>query len=387
MRVTFVNKYYHPHLGGIEHHMRDLASGLADLDVDVRVLVANEGRDRAEDEVDGIPVTRLPRTFAYSSTPVAPSMRREIAALKLGEDAPDVIHMHSPYPWGELSWLRAKPRVPTVLTYHSDIVRQRILGSAYRPILERVLDRVDLIIAGSPNMVEHSELLAPRADKCRVVPYGIDTSLYAETPELAARAATLRGGHSRPVVLFVGRLVYYKGAGVLIDAAEHVDADFVLIGRGPLEGELRAKAVARGISDRITFLPPQPDDQLAAWYHAADVFALPSVARSEAFGLVQIESHASGTPVVSTDLTTGVPFANLHDVTGLTVPVGDSQALADALNRLLGDESLRARLGAQARERATGDFTIERMARDTLAVYTEATGLSGATADTTEGDQ
>jgi len=381
MRVTLVNKYYYPHLGGIEYHMRDLAGGLRGCGVDVRVLVANEGRDDATDTVDGVCVRRLPRSFAYASTPVAPAMPGAIRELATGRDASDIIHLHTPYPWGEVAWLMARPKVPTVLTYHSDIVRQRVLGAAYRPVLERVLDRVDLIIASSPNMVEHSELLAPRADKCRVIPFGIHVERFADTPERLARARELRAAHRRPIVLFVGRLVYYKGVEVLVRAMEHVDADVVFIGRGPLESQLREKAVARGISDRVTFLGPQPADELSAWFVAADVFCLPSVARSEAFGLVQIEAHAAGTPVVSTDLTTGVPFANLDGVTGLTVPVGDAGALADALNTLLADDVLRARLGKQARERAVSDFTVGRMARDTLAVYDEAVAGSGAPRD------
>jgi rhamnosyl/mannosyltransferase len=114
------------------------------------------------------------------------------------------------------------------------------------------------------------------------------------------------------------------------------------------------------------------DDELAAWYRAADVFALPSVARSEAFGLVQIEAHAAGTPVVSTNLTTGVPYANLDGVTGLTVPVGDADALAKALGRILGDDQLRERLARQAQERALKEFTIPRMVENTVEVYREA---------------
>ena len=127
-----------------------------------------------------------------------------------------------------------------------------------------------------------------------------------------------------------------------------------------------------GVAGRVTFLPPTSDDELAAWYHAADVFCLPSVARSEAFGLVQIEAHAAGTPVVSTDLPTGVPYANLDGVTGLIVPPSDAGALAGALRRLLDDDELRARLGAQARARALREFTIPRMVDQTLQVYAEA---------------
>jgi glycosyltransferase involved in cell wall biosynthesis len=373
VRVTYLNKYYFPHLGGIEYHLHDLATAMAATgDVEARAIVANEGPYTVREDVDGVEVKRVARTAAVSSTPVALGMRRAIQEEAEREDGPDLFHLHFPYPWGEAMWLAAGTDVPSVLTYHSDIVRQKAGLAAYRPMLERVLDAVDLIVAGSPNMVEASEFLAPRADKCRVVPYGIHVERFDATPEMLARAADFRSAHRRPIVLFVGRLVYYKGAEVLIRALPDVDADVVLIGEGPLELELRELGRELGVADRLTFLAPMDDFDLAAWYHAADVFCLPSVARSEAFGLVQIEAHAAGTPVVSTRLTTGVPFANLDGVTGLTVEPEDVGALAAALRRILDDDELRSRLAVQARERARNDFTTERMVADMLEVYREA---------------
>ncbi|MHB1450857.1 MAG: glycosyltransferase [Coriobacteriia bacterium] len=389
MRITMLNKYYPPHLGGIEYHMRDLAVALSGAGHGVHAIVANEGRETTFETLDGVAVTRLGRLFAYASTPVALGMKRAIADEAARPDRPDVFHLHFPYPWGEVSWLaarggrgalsgwRARHDVPTVLTYHSDIVRQRALGAAYAPILRSVLDRVDLVIASSPDMVEHSEHLSRIADKCRVVPFGIHVEHFAATPERTARATELRAGVTpsrgeRPVVLFVGRLIYYKGVDVLVRAMADVDADLVMIGRGPLRAELDALVDSLGIGERVRFVEPVGDDDLAAWYHAADVFCLPSVARSEAFGLVQLEAHAAGTPVVSTRLTTGVPFVNPDGVTGLTVPPGDVPALARALHTLVTDDALRARLGTQAAERALRDFTIARMTADTVAVYHEA---------------
>jgi len=380
LRVTMVNKYYSPpHLGGVETTVRLLSEGLIEhADAQVRALVSNEGRERVEETIGGVRVVRLPRQLALSSAPVAAGlpgalrgeMRRQGSG---GPEPPDVIHLHSPYPWGELSFLQASPDVPSVVLYHSDIVRQKRLLTAYRPFLERFLDRADLIVSHSPNLVRSSELLAPRAEKCRVVPGALPAHRLAATPAVLRRAAELRAAHAgRHLVLFVGRLVYYKGADVLVRAMAQVDADLVLIGRGPLEGELRELASAAGMAARLTFFAPQSDDELSAWYHAADVFCLPSVARSEAFGLVQIEAHAAGTPVVSTDLPTGVPYANPHGVTGLIVPPGDAAALAGALNRLLGDDALRARLGGQAQARALREFTVPRMVARTLRVYAEA---------------
>jgi len=372
VRVTFLNKYYWPpHLGGIEHHLAMLASGLAMRPgINVEAIVANEGRATVREEIDDVSVTRIGRAFAYASTPVAPGMGSAIRAAAR-EGGSDLFHLMFPYPWGETAWLAAGSPGPSVLTYHSDIVRQRLLGAAYRPLMRRVLERVDRIIVGSPPMLANSEALAPFAEKCRVVPFGIETERFAPTPETLARAAELRAAHTRPVVLFVGRLIYYKGADVLVRAMAGVDADLVMIGRGPLEAELLALARAGGVADRVTIVPPVDDVELAAWYRAADVFALPSVARSEAYGLVQLEAHASGTPVVCTDLPTGVPWVNVHGETGLVVPVGDAAALGAALTRILGDDALRARMGEYARERAVADFSVARMVERTLAVYDE----------------
>ncbi len=365
--------------------MRTLSEGLVEhAGARVRALVSNEGRERLEESIGGVDVVRLPRQLALSSAPVAAGMpgalRDEMRhAGPDGPEPPDVVNLHSPYPWGELSFLQASPDVPSVVLYHSDIVRQKRLLAAYRPFLERFLDRVDLIVTSSPNMVRSSPFLAPRAEKCRVVPFGLPAARLAATPAVLRRAAELRAAHAgRKVVLFVGRLVYYKGVDVLVRAMAQVDADLVLIGRGPLEAELRELASAAGIASRVTFLAPQGDEELSAWYHAADVFCLPSVARSEAFGLVQIEAHAAGTPVVSTDVPTGVPYANPDGVTGFTVPPGDALALGAALIRLLGDDELRARLGGQAQARAQRVFTVPRMVAGTLEVYAEAAGRHAA---------
>ncbi|HEY5276761.1 MAG TPA: glycosyltransferase [Coriobacteriia bacterium] len=372
MRVTFLNKYYWPpHLGGVEHHLSMLATGLAARPgTSAEAIVANEGKATLRERIDGVDVLRVGRSFAYASTPVAPGMPAAIRAAAAVEK-PDVFHLMFPYPWGEASWLVAGSPGPAVLTYHSDIVRQRFLGAAYRPILRRVLERVDRIIVGSPPMIEGSDVLAPFADKCRVVPFAVETERFEATPATVARAGKLRAMHSRPVVLFVGRLIYYKGADVLMRAMADVEADLVMIGDGPLEGELRALAASLGIADRVTLLAPVDDAELAAWYRAAAVFCLPSVARSEAYGLVQLEAHASGTPVVSTDLPTGVPWVNRDGETGLVVPPGDAASLAAALRRLLADEVLRARMGAHARERALATFGVSAMVDGTLAVYDE----------------
>ncbi|MFL5537386.1 MAG: glycosyltransferase, partial [Longimicrobiaceae bacterium] len=187
--------------------------------------------------------------------------------------------------------------------------------------------------------------------------------------EIADRAEVerLRARYGPRIVLAAGRLVYYKGFEYLVRAMRRVDAHLLIAGDGPLLGDLRRAAAEAGVEAKVTLLGRVPD--LRPLYHAADVFALPSVARSEAFGIVQMEAMACGVPVVNTALDTGVPFVSPHGVTGLTVPPADAEALADALSRILDDAALRERLGRAGRERVAGELSAGRMARRTLALY------------------
>jgi glycosyltransferase involved in cell wall biosynthesis len=180
----------------------------------------------------------------------------------------------------------------------------------------------------------------------------------------------LRAEYGARVVAAAGRLVYYKGFDYLIRAIAAVDAHLVILGDGPLRGELQALAKRAGVADRVAFPGSVPD--LAPYYHAADVFALPAVARSEAFGLVQLEAMAAGLPVVNTRLESGVPFVSRDGETGITVPPADAAALAGALGLLLDSPALRERYGQAARRRVRDELSLARMAADTLAIYREA---------------
>lgn len=372
MRIVMVNKYYPPHVGGIEFHARDLAEGLVAAGHSVRMIVCSSTKEYGEDTINGVEIIRLPRAFEKASTPVS----YQFGAV-LGREAQqaDIVHFHFPYPWGEFQWLRQpeSKTIPYVVTYHTDIVRQKLALTLYAPFLNRFLDGAKLIMASSPQLIEYSEFLKPREYKCRQVNFGLPVEHIAHNAAAIGRAVELRAAmHNRPIVLFVGRLVYYKGVDILTRSMKDVDAEYVVIGRGPLRDEMVSIAREAGTLDRLHFIEFAEDDELIAWYHAADVFALPSVLPSEAFGLVQIEAHAAGTPTVSTLLKSGVPYANLDGVTGISVEVGNVAALAGALNEILHDDELRARYSAQAKHRALTEFTIDTMVANVEAVYKEA---------------
>jgi len=377
-KIVMVNKYYPPHLGGIEFHVRDLAEGLVAAGNQVRVIVSNDRRIYAEEVINGVEVVRLPRLFEKASTPVC---RKLGPILSLEASQADILHFHTPYPWGELEWVgqMASKRMPYVITYHSDIVRQKRALAAYGPFLNKFLNRAQLIMASSPQLIKYSPWLSLRTEKCRQVNFGLPVEKIAHNARAQQRAGELRQLYApdgKPIVLFVGRLVYYKGIEVLTRAIPQVDAHFVIIGKGPdrtaLHACIKGSSPEGELAKRVHFIDYADSDELTAWFHAADILTLPSVESSEAFGLVQIEAHAAGTPVVSSRLQTGVPYANLDGVTGLTFPPRDAQALAGTLNALLADDELRGRLGKQAQQRALAEFTIPQMVDAVSDVYREA---------------
>ena len=361
-----MGKFYPPHAGGMESHLELLCRTTRD-EVDVEVIVSADG-PRTEREVSGgIPVTRVGTRLTLASASFNPGMARAIRRA-----GADVVHFHHPNPTGALSYFASRVRAPLVVTYHSDIVRQKVLGPMVSPLVHALLRRAGAIIASSPQYAASSAVLRRHAARVRVLPFGIDTAEFQQVD--SAMVERIRAEHGPRIVFAAGRLVYYKGFDVLVRAMRAVDARLLIAGSGPLRDELRALAGARGVDDRVTLLGAVPD--LRPYYHAADVFALPAVASSEAFGIVQMEAMACGVPVVNTSLDTGVPFVSLHGETGLTVPPRDASALAAALSTLLDAPGLRRRLGQGARRRVEGELSAARMAGRTVALYREVAGLS-----------
>jgi glycosyltransferase involved in cell wall biosynthesis len=370
MRVVHVFKDYHPPTtGGVEQHMRLLCRGLA-RHVDVTVLVPSRTRRTVEERVDGVRVVRVAEFGRYASVPLCPSLPGRLRRL-----APDLVHLHYPNPSGDLAYLLGAPAAPLVITHHADIVKQRLLLPLYRPVQRRLFARARRIVATSPEAVVSTEILAAHRDRCAVIPLGIELDAFALRPGEAEEVRALRAAGA-PLVLFVGVLRYYKGLPVLLRAVARARRPLrvVIAGRGPERAALEAEARRLGVADRVSFAGEVSDARRRVLMHAADVFALPSIDRCEAFGLVQVEAMACGTPVVASDLPTGVRWVNRHETTGLLVPPGDAAALAAALDRLLADPALRARLGAAARARAAETFGAERMVADTLALYAAVLG-------------
>lgn len=356
-----LGKFYPPHPGGMETHLQALCGELK-REIDVEVIVAGEGRESIEETIDGVRVSRLGTLLNFAAAPLCPQLVRRVREAKA-----DIIHVHWPNPTAVLAYLASGHPGKLVFTYHSDIIRQRLLRKPFWPFLRNALKQSSAIIATSPNYVQSSSVLQKFRERCRVIPFGIPLAQFDQPDEI--EVSKIRKQYGSRIVLGVGRLVYYKGFEYLVRAMRDVEGQLLIVGNGPLLDALKQEAHSSKVSDRVAFLTNVRD--VRPFYHACDVFALSSIARSEAFGIVQLEAMACGKPVVNTYLDSGVPFVSQDGESGLTVPPMDAVALARALNSLFDNPDLRAHYGRAAGLRVRREFSLELMTERTVQLYKE----------------
>ena len=362
MHILHVYKDYPPVIGGIENHVKLLAEELAAQGLEVTVLVTSASHRTKVEEMNGVRVIRAARMVKVGSTPLSAQL-----LLWLRRLSPDISHLHFPYPPGEVGqffWGRSRK---LIITYHSDVIRQRVMLWLYRRLLLRILGKTDRIIVTSPNYIESSRYLQSVSKKCEVIPLGIDWRPFRRVNEEETK--TLRERYGTPLLLFVGRLRYYKGLDFLLQAVVSIPVNLVIVGTGPEEASCRALARQLGISHRVFFAGDVTQQDLPSYYRACDLFVLPASHRSEAFGLVQLEAMAAGVPVICTELRTGTSFVNRDGQTGLVVPPRDPDALCGAIQQLLSDPERRKQMGRAGTLRVQSEFSKERMCQRTVELY------------------
>lgn len=375
VRPLHVGKFVPPPYAGIESHVNTLLRALAPAVKST--LVASAPLDGPARIADDVPYRILAcRSYgmiaSVAITPgLVPTVQRELASGRA-----NLLHIHAPNPWGDLAALRSHMDTPVVMTWHSDIVGKPALFELYRGVQARTLQRVDRIVVFTPKHLEGSSQLQVRgiAHKFVQVPIGIDFSaLDATQPDAAATDWIDGWAQGRRVILSAGRLVHYKGYEYLIDAIGRMrsDAVLLLIGTGPLRTALQRRAEERGLSERIRFMGEVPPAVLTAALRRCDIFTLPSIERSEAFGIASAEAMAFGMPTVVCELNNGVNYLNLAGRTSLVTRPRDTAELADALDLLVRDDALRARMGAEARRWVRAEFDVQAMRKATLALYRE----------------
>lgn len=369
MKVLHLGKFYPPVKGGMETILELVCDGTSGQ-VDNRVIVANSRWALSEERHGSVEVVRVPAVTRIGAVAVCPTM-----PARLMREEADLVIIHEPNPMGLLAYFLARPAGTLIVWFHSEVIRPGWQYRAfYRPLLTFALRRAARIVVASPTLAASAPQLKEWQSKCVVIPYGTGADRAAVSESIARRAVAIRAEQDRPIVLFVGRLVEYKGVDVLERAMRGVAAVALIVGDGPQRAALERKAEALGVADRVRFLGEVSDDELAALYRACDLFVLPSVTRQEAFGVVLLEAMECGKPVVSTDLGTGTGWVNQDRETGLVVPPRDAAALHDAIARLVADPELRGSLGEGARRRARTVFSLDRMIDAVLALYREVGG-------------
>ncbi|WP_143901283.1 glycosyltransferase [Tepidimonas thermarum] len=371
IRPLHLGKYLPPPDAGVEAHVDLLLRGLQPLMP--CTLVAGDSPTGAPCPTVPYRVLRARNGGQFASAFLTPGVI-PLALRELRSGRCNLLHLHLPNPWADLLALLAPRHIPVVATWHSDIVRQRLIMPIYRHIQRATLQRVQRVIVATPGHVTGSHQLRGGGAEQKIlhIPYGLDldalTPAHADANVTAALRAFAAG---RPMVLTIGRHVYYKGYEHLIRAFGRMQqtAVLVMVGQGPLTAELRALAQQQGVSDRIRFMGAIPRPALLAALHACDIFTLPSVEPSEAFGLASAEAMAFGKPTVVCQLGNGVNVLNRDGVTSLAVPPRDPDALAAALDRLVANPALRRTMGAAARQHIQQHYSAAAMVAATAALY------------------
>lgn len=355
-------------MGGVEQLIHQIAAGCSKYGIQTDVLSLTPNRVERTVDLYGYQTHRARLSFLIASTGFSVSAFWRFAELARQAD---VIHYHFPWPFMDLVHFATRVHKPAVVTYHSDIIRQKYLLKLYRPLMNRFLGSVDRIVATSPNYLATSDVLAKFADKVSVIPIGLDKATYPQPqPE---RLRYWRGKLAPRFFLFIGVLRYYKGLHILLQAALGTDYPIVIVGAGPIEGELKAQARKLGLRN-IHFLGQVSDADKVALLTLCYGIVFPSHLRSEAFGISLLEGAMFGKPMISSEIGTGTTFINIGGETGLVVPPSDPVALRQAMRYLWEHPEEAALMGRRAKERYSEYFTADQMVQSYVALYNTLVG-------------
>lgn len=363
--LHFFKTYYPDTTGGIEQVIFQLCQGNQAFGVESQVLTLSPDPLPSRLTIADHSVTRVKENFNVASTGFSLQAFKQFKQMAAEAD---LVHFHFPWPMMDLVHFATRHGRPTVLSYHSDIIKQRTLLKLYGPLMNRFLSSMDRILVASPNYLESSETLKPFANKTTVVPYGLDQSAYPTVS--TQKQEQWRKRVPDKFFLFVGVLRYYKGLDSLLSALEGVDYPLVILGGGPLEQALKAQAEQLQLRN-VLFLGRLDDEDKACLLQMCYALVFPSHLRSEAFGISLLEASMCGKPMISCEIGTGTTFVNLHEETGLAVAPNAPLALREALRRLWDNPQQAQNFGSNAKARFQKLFTAERMCAATTQVYRE----------------
>ena len=349
--------------GGIEKVINQLARSTGHYGINNQVLTLSHGGAEKKSNIDGHLVHRCRTIFETSSTPFSASALLRFRQLMREVD---LVHYHFPYPFADLLHFCSGVTIPTLVTYHSDIVKQKYLYKLYRPLQDAFLGSVDRIVATSPNYKSTSRILAAFQDKTCVIPLGLDKATYPVPSN--SKLDYWKGRFGARFFLFVGVFRYYKGLHILIEAAANRHYPIIIVGTGRIEKELKAKVSELNINN-LHFVGALPDEDKTALLSLCHSVLFPSHLRSEAFGISLLEGAMYGKPLISSEIGTGTTYININKETGLVVPADNPAALRDAMDFMWNNEDKAAQMGRNALHRYETLFTAEKMAASYVQLY------------------
>ena len=368
-RILVVGKYYPPFRGGIESYTGQIAEALA-LKHEVTAVVFNHRKGRADElEASGVRVVRARRIGILSGQPLSLDIFR---ALHPGWF--DLVHFQSPNPLSALALLLRLPRKAPpklIITHHMEIHQRGLLRLLASAVNRRLMKRAAAIIMTSAQNLDQAADI-PKSAPIEVIPLGVNPADYQIDDALREEAGIWRREFAgeAPTVAFLGRHARYKGLQILVEALVHCPTVHALIaGDGPYRSEAEALARKLNVMERAHFLGEIAPREKLRLFAAADVFAMPSTETTEAFGISQVEAMAARVPVVASAIPTGVMDVARHEETALLCEPGSARSLAGAVQRLLGDDILRARLTANAFEQVQERFNSAVVRQSTVALF------------------
>lgn len=363
MKILHIYKTYYPDsVGGCEQVIHQLAKATTAAGFKNSLLTVSKKPHQSYNS-PFLQVIRCKLAFEKASCPFSIELFK---TYRQHIEQADVLHYHFPWPFADLLHLIHRVKKPTVVTYHSDIVKQKFLKYLYQPVMKHFLSSVNKIIVTSQNNLTTSDDLYPFRDQCEIIPLGIDEEDYPKITE--EKENFWRKEISQPFFLFVGVLRYYKGLHYLIKALQDSDIRLIIAGDGPERDSLQA--LAKQVNAKsITFLGRISNEDKMALIKQSLAVILPSHLRSEAFGISLVEGLMMGKPLISTELGTGTSFVNQHEKTGFVVPPTDPHALREAMLKLYRNDDVRITMGQNARHWYEQEFTAKRMGERYLQIY------------------
>lgn len=372
MKIVQLFKIYWPdNGGGIATVMESIANAMKKEKQEIVVCQAKRGKKTTVEKYNGVPVYRCSQLFDFASTPFSIRFLQDVHRRTRNSD---ITIYHFPYPMIDLAILLGLVKGKLVVWWHCDFDKYKLLMPIYNVFVRHTLKKADRILVSAQGNIDHSNILCDYKEKCIVIPFCVSKELLLRGQNYYNNKKDANTGADISVnILFVGRLVWYKGLDLLLKAfaqMKYKNCTLTIVGGGPLEQELHDLAKKMGLKN-VIFTGMISEEEKVKHIEKCDFLVLPSISKAEAFALVQIEAMAFGKPVINTALPSGVPCVSINGVTGLTVQPGSLSELTHAMDKMAENNAMREKYGRQAFDMVQREYTPEKLEERHMQVFRE----------------